>query len=143
MPATASAAVVTAGASASAAVNGLIAGYGERAAGGSALPRLVDVGLLRDLGVVEVGLGHGVDSPVPEQGAAAPLLVLEGRTLGLQGLDERGDVGGVGLPEPGHGVATDGKDRESSGRPERPRARPSGAQPVAKRRGPVSYTHLR
>src|SRR5215204_5433022 len=72
---------------------------------GSALPRLVDVGLLRHAGLGVVALGFGVDRSVPEQRATAPLLVLEGRPLRLQLVDEGGDLGGVGLPEQGHGEA--------------------------------------
>src|SRR5580765_7280025 len=69
----------------------------------SALPRLVHVRLLRHPRLVVVGLGDGVDAAIPEQRAAAPLLVLERRLLRLQRFDERGDVGGVGLPEQRHG----------------------------------------
>src|SRR5580765_3387586 len=69
----------------------------------SALSSLVDVGLLRHVGLAVLGLGGAVDRPVPEQRAAAPLLVLERRSRHLQLVDEGGDVGGVGLPEQGHG----------------------------------------
>src|SRR5580765_6112383 len=69
----------------------------------SALLGLVDVRLLRHVGLAVFGLRGAVDRPVPEQRAAAPLLVLEGRSRRLQLLDEGGDVGGVGLPEERHG----------------------------------------
>src|SRR5450631_1033984 len=69
----------------------------------SALTRLVDVWLLRHPRFVVVGLGAQVDAAVPEQRAAAPLLVLERGLVRLQRVDERGDVGGVGLPEKRHG----------------------------------------
>src|SRR5580765_1694734 len=84
----------------------------------SALSSLVDVGLLRHLGLAVLGLGGAVDRPVPEQRAAAPLLVLEGRSRRLQLVDEGGDVGGVGLPEQRHGGRRGrrgGKERESTG----------------------------
>src|SRR5947209_7860482 len=69
----------------------------------SALLGLVDVGLLADARVLVFVLGLQVDAAVPPDRAALPLLVLERRLPGLELVDEGGDVGGVGLPEPGHG----------------------------------------
>src|SRR5664280_2871912 len=100
MPSTASSTGLPAAGSASAAAYALIASTD----GGSGLPRLVDVGLLRHARFVVFLFGTEVDVPVPEQRTAALLLVLEGRALGLHRFDEGGDVGGVRLPEPGHGV---------------------------------------
>src|SRR6188508_2557343 len=102
----------------------------------SALPRLVDVGLLRHVRLGVVGLGGGVDLPVPEQRAAAPLLVLEGRPLGLQLVDEGGDLGGVGLPEQGHGEAGGGATAKNESlpgwSPSAPRRRsPSASSPAS------------
>src|SRR6478735_8397190 len=77
----------------------------------SALLGLVDVGLLADARVLVLGLGLTVDTAVPPDRPALPLLVLEGRLLRLQSVDERGDVGGVGLPEPGHWRQTGRKER--------------------------------
>src|ERR1700759_5609178 len=59
---------------------------------GSGVMRLVDVGLLAHPRLVELFLGARIDAAVPEQAAAAPLFVLERRPLGLQLLDEGGDV---------------------------------------------------
>src|SRR5678816_523234 len=78
----------------------------------SALLGLVDVGLLADARVGVLGLGLAVDPAVPPDRPALPLLVLEGRLLRLQLVDERGNVGLVGLPEPGHGGRR-GERRES------------------------------
>src|SRR5678816_684429 len=69
----------------------------------SALLGLIDVGLLGDARVLVLGLGLEVDTSVPPDRPALPLLVLEARLLRLQLVDERADVGLVGLPEPGHG----------------------------------------
>src|SRR5206468_2529365 len=54
---------------------------------------LVDVRLLRHVGLAPLRLCLAVDRLVPQQGPAGALLVLERGLLRLQFLDELGDVG--------------------------------------------------
>src|SRR4051794_2389589 len=71
-------------------------------AGRSALG-LVRVRLCRHPRFGVFRLRVAVDAPIPEDRPAQALLVLEGRLLRLELLDERGDVRLVGLPEQRHG----------------------------------------